>query len=96
MDGRSGWTSVHRQPNEKMRSVLLDGRKRETTFLLVDARTRIVASFVSLSSPLSVRGWPLSSRIFQLGCSGGRAMVDIRVGVGASSAGGSCEHNLLA
>ena len=52
--------------------------------------------FCVSQQPQSVRDWPLSSRIFQLGCSGGRAMVDIRVGVGALSAGWSCEHNLLA
>lgn len=95
MDGAGGRASTA-SPTRRRDPADSTDEKEKKTFLLVDARTRIVVSFVSLSSPLSVRGWPLSSRIFQLGCSGGRAMVDIRVGVGASSAGGSCEHKLLA
>ena len=93
MDGASGRASTASRTRGRDPADSTDERKEKHSRSSVLGRGS--SSLLCLSGAPRVCGAGHSARGFSsLFAAGGRAMVDIRVGVGASSAGGSCKHKL--
>ena len=99
VDGGRGWTErVDERPPPAEREDEIRPTRRTKERKNIPARRCSDEDrrlFCVSQEPPRVCGAGHSARGFSsLFAAGGRAMVDIRVGVGASSAGGSCKHKL--